>query len=333
MGDAALRIFTFEPDDYKRQYAEQGWIHVKGGMSPEFLEALRSFVASRLSAAKLDSFAIKGKKEQALFEFPAGTDFPAEIFDVVAVVCGLNRHAMTLSERHVQMYEDDADPDPPAHKDRYPSQVSIGFSIEIPRESRLVLYPYDHRELNPFNKAAALRQCLQPSELPEVVLRDAREVELADEAGDVVMFPGSTTWHLRRRSAGAINLYVKVNDFDCDPLGEGPSTPVRRASTLQLLERRSPDELADGVPCVSRRLDYLGRQVTRPGVPETLHAALYGSDPVGMNTVQQALIRGADGGRTLRRLIDELAASNGHARDLIMRDAVTLLERGILDLT
>jgi hypothetical protein len=327
-----MRIFAFEPTKYERQYAEQGWIHVKRGISPEFLEAMRAFVASRLSASKLESFAIKGKKEQALFEFPPETDFPGEIFDVAAAVCGLNRETMTLSERHIQMYEGDADPNPPAHKDRYPSQVSIGFSIDIPKDSRLVLYPYDYRELNPFNKAAALRQSLQPSELPEVVLRDAREVELADEPGDVVMFPGSTTWHLRRRSAGAVNLYVKVNDFDCDPLGEDPATPARRERTRELLERHSIDELAESVPRVSRRLDHLERQLTRPDVPETLHAVLYGSDPVGITAIQEAVIRGADGTRTLHALLDELAARNGASRNMIARDAMTLLEYGILDL-
>ncbi len=328
-----MRIFAFEPEEYRRQYAEQGWIHIKGGISPEFLGALQDFVVARLSAAKLDSFAIKGKKEQALFEFPADTDFPAEIFDVAAQVCGLNRDTMTLSERHIQMYEENADPEPHAHKDRYPSQVSIGFSIQIPTESRLVLYPYDHREVNPFNKAAALRQNLQPSELPEVALRDAREVELADEAGDVVMFPGSTTWHLRRRSAGAVNLYVKVNDFDCDPLGEDPSTPARRARTLELLDASDSEELAYRVPRLSRRLDYVGRQITRPDVPETVHAVLYGSDPVGITAIQEELIRCTDGQRTLCGVIDELAASNGHTRDVIARDALTLADRGIIDLT
>jgi hypothetical protein len=48
--------------------------------------------------------------------------------------------------------------------------------------------------------------------------------------------------------------------------------------------------------------------------------------------VQQKLIRGADGARTLGALIEEIAASNGDTRDVIARDARTLVERGILDL-
>jgi hypothetical protein len=333
MGEPEMRIFDFEPADYSQRYADQEWIHVKGGIAPEFLDYLRAFVASRLAAAKLESFAIKGKKEQALFEFPPEADFPSEIFDVAAAVCGLRRETMTLSERHIQIYEDDADPEPVAHKDRYPSQVSIGFSIDIPRQSRLVLYPYDHRETNPFNSAAALQRQLQPYEQPEVVLRDARPVELADEPGDVVMFRGSNTWHLRRNSANAVNLYVKLNDFDCDPLGEDPSTLERRERTLELIGRRDPDQLAGATPRISRRLNYLGSQLARQDAPETFHASLYGSDPVGINGVQQAVLRSADGGRTLGSIVDELAAANGHSRETISRDALTLLERGILDFT
>lgn len=328
-----VRIFNFEPSEYEEQYAEQEWIQVKGGIAPDFLEYLRAFVASRLGAAKLDSFAIKGKKEQALFEFPPEARFPDEIFDVAAAVCGLRRETMTLSERHIQIYEPDADPEPVAHKDRFPSQVSIGFSIEIPRNSRLVLYPYDHRELNPFNSAAALQRHLQPYEQPEVALRDAREVELADEPGDVVMFPGSTTWHLRRNSANAVNLYVKLNDFDCDPLGEDPSTRLRRERTVELIEQRDPDQLAAARPRISRRLDYLGSQFARQSAPETFYASLYGSDPVGINLVQQALIQAADGARTLGALVDEVAAANGNCAETINRDALTLLERGILEFT
>src|SRR5205823_2127804 len=128
-----------------------------------------------------------GKKEQSLFEFPEGVDYPRELFDIVAAVCGLNRATMTLSERHIQCYEPDAAPEPPAHKDRFPSQVSVGLSIEIPDESSLVLYPYEHRGVNAFNKAADFSASLQPEERPEVVLKGAREGELKDRPRDVVM--------------------------------------------------------------------------------------------------------------------------------------------------
>ena len=62
-------------------------------------------------------------------------------------------------------------------------------------------------------------------------------MEIYDEPGDVMMFPGSAVWHLRRNSANTVNLYLKCNDFDCDPLAEDPSTERRRLDTADLLAR------------------------------------------------------------------------------------------------
>ena len=115
-----MRIFTFNPADYRGNFADQGYVHIKNGIDPEFLQAAREFSLRNLEATKLDQFAIKGKKEQSLFEFPEETDYPGEIFDVVSEVCGLNRPTMALSERHIQAYEANANPSPQAHKDRFP---------------------------------------------------------------------------------------------------------------------------------------------------------------------------------------------------------------------
>jgi hypothetical protein len=326
-----MRIFAFDPADYRDTYAEQGWVHIKNGIHPDFFRELRDFAEHSLSATKLDQYAIRGKKEQSLYEFPPAADFPAELFDAVAAVCGLDRETMTLSERHIQAYEPSADPNPHAHKDRFPSQVSVGLSVAVPSESRLVLYPDDHRELNPFNASAALRRSLQPHEQPEVVLKDAREVAIADEPGDVVMFPGSTTWHLRRNSAGSINLYLKVNDFDSDPLGEDPSTALRRERTLALLDG-GRGELAGRVPVRSRRLDFVSRQYTAQEWHESLVGALYGEEPFGLTKAQLDLLQLADGRRTVESLVGEVAGKNGRSPESVELDALTLMERGALDL-
>lgn len=324
-----MRIFGFDPAEHREQYATQGWVHIKNGIDSDFLRELQAFMERSLAATKLDQFAIRGKKEQSLYEFTDGVDFPAEIFDVVSSVCGLNRETMTVSERHIQAYEANADPNPPAHKDRFPSQVSLGFSIDIPRDSRLVLYPYDHRELNPFNSAATLYNSLQPHERPDVVLKEAREVAIADAPGDVVMFPGSTTWHLRRNAARATNLYVKLNDFDSDPLGEDPVTPLRRERTLAFLT--AADGIGGRVPALSRRIDFLSRQYTRDESLETLHVALYAGETFGLTEVQLDLLRVVDGRRPLDSLVDQVA-TNGRARAAVETDVRTLVERGILDL-
>lgn len=326
-----MRVFAFDPADYRDTYAEQGWVHIKNGIDPEFFRELRDFSERSLAATKLDQHAIKGKKEQSLYDFPPEVDFPDEAFDVVAAVCGLRRETMTLSERHIQAYEANADPNPRAHKDRFPSQVSVGLSVAVPSESRLVLYPYDHREVNPFNASAALGRHLQADEQPEVVLPHAREVAIADEAGDVVMFPGSTTWHLRRNSARSVNLYLKMNDFDSDPLGEDPSTPLRRERTLALLDGRG-DGLADRVPARSRRLDFVSRQYTVHEWHESLAVALYGEEPFGVTPAQLDLLRQADGQRTLGSLVGEVAGAEGRSPESVQADALTLVERGALDL-
>jgi hypothetical protein len=325
-----MRIFDFDVADARRRYSEQGWVHIRSGMDAEFLRSLRDFVGSSLDENKLDRHRIKGKKEQSLYSFPGETDFPGELFDVIAEVCGLNRPTMTLSERHIQAYDEAASPNPQAHKDRYPSQVSVGFSVEIPEGSQLVLYPYDHREVNPFNAAAALIHSLQPHELPEVVLPHAREVTIDDQAGDVVMFPGSSTWHLRRNSAGTVNLYVKVNDFDCDPLGEDPLTAQRRQHTLSLLSGLNGGVPEDQVVKLSRRFDFAERKLMRGEWREVIQAAVYGEPAFGISEAGLAVLRAATTPQPVSELIAEVR-KGGHRRDEIELMTRTLLERGALD--
>jgi hypothetical protein len=326
---APQRVFSFDPGQYRAQYAEQGWVHIKNAIDPDFLAYLLDFTQRQLTVTKLDRFAIKGKKEQSLFDFPEGGDYLPEVFDTVATVTGLNRSTMTLSERHIQAYETNADPSPVAHKDRFPSQVSIGFSVVVPPGSQLVLYPKDFRELNQFNAAAALNRRLQPHERPETILPSAGELVLEDEVGDVVMFPGSTTWHLRRNAANTVNLYLKMNDFDCDPLAEDPETAARRERTLQLLAN-NPAGLGEHRPTLSRRLDYIGRQWVRPHGDPTLHYALYGEEPLGLTEAQLQLLGVADGTRSLDDLIAEIADGRDPAE--VRRDALVLIEGGGLDL-
>src|SRR5215210_766366 len=317
-----MKIFAFDPAEYAQQFADQGFVHIQNGIDPGFLAELREYSQRSLEATKLDAFAIKGKKEQSLYEFPDGVEFPGEIFDTVASVCGLNRPTMTLSERHIQAYEANANANPQAHKDRFPSQISVGFSIDIPAESTLVLYPYDNQELNPFNKAAALIQSLQPHQLPEVVLKDAREVAIDDQPGDVVMFHGSTTWHLRRNAARAVNLYVKLNDFDYDPLGEDPSTAARRERTLEIMGNGGQSQLGDRVPAVSRRLDFISRQYAPHGYHESLHAVLYGGEPFGLTQAQLELLQVADGQRTLDGVVDQVADGRDRPAEAVRQDAI-----------
>lgn len=321
-----MSVFSFDPADYRDQYLEQGYVHVAGGVDPEFLEELRRFTEREFSAHHVEGRSITGEKDQAVFRFSDETQLTGEVFDVVAGLCGLDRDGMTLSERHIKAYKPDAEPEPVAHKDRFSSQVSVGLSIDIPASSRLVLYPDDHRADNPFNVARALRESLEPDEQPEVALKGAREVAIADRPGDVVFFPGRSMWHLRRNSANATNLYLKFNDFGSDPLGEDPATGRRREATLALIGDAS-NGIEQHVPVASRRLDTIVRQYTREW-NQVVQANVWEERPLTLTESEVQILRLADGRRTLRSLVEEMP-TNGRSVEASVR---RLAEHGALDL-
>jgi hypothetical protein len=322
-----VKVFNFDPADHLAQWNSHGWVHVRNGVDPEFFAYLRDFVTSSFSQSHVEGKAIGGQKDQALFEFPSEVDFQAEVFDVIASLCGLDREGMTLSERHIKLYNADADPEPVAHKDRYSSQVSVGISIDIPAESRLVLYPKDQRAENPFNVSPALLASLDPDEHPAVALQDAEELVIDDEPGDVMLFPGRSMWHLRRNPARATNLYLKFNDFGSDPLGEDPATGRLREGTLAVLNGKN--DFGRLVPVPARRLDTLTRHYTREG-GEVLQANVWEQKPLTLGTAEFKLLQLADGRRDLAAVaqeISELSLNNG-----LESSVRRLAENGALDL-
>jgi hypothetical protein len=162
------------------------------------------------------------------------------------------------------------------------------------------------------------------------VLRGAREVEIDDEAGDVVMFHGSRTWHLRRNAAHAINLYLKVNDFGCDPLAEDPTTESSRDRTRAFLDNGGD---VDGCTVtLSRRLDSFGRVYTRNGWEERLEATVFGEPAFGITELQADILRAVNSAVPVRQLAETLA-EGGSTADQVREAARTLLERGALDLS
>lgn len=213
-----MQVFDFDVSAARSQFADQGWVHLPGALTDEFFADLTRATESYLQNQKLAQHAIAGKKEQALYTLPESLDYEAELLTPIAEVCGLDADGLTLSERHIQSYDEHAAPSPKPHKDRYASQVSVGFTIAVPEGSSLLVWPGVEREVNT-NEKAIYRETW-----PE-----AGAVTIVDQPGDVVMFQGHSTWHLRRNSAGSINLYIKVNEFGSDPLGEDPR---RAAATV-----------------------------------------------------------------------------------------------------
>lgn len=318
-----MKIFNFEAADYREEFEAQGWAHIRGGVSPEFLEALRSFSSSR-DEHRVEGRAIGGSKAQALVEFPDAADFPGEIFDTFAAMCGLQRAGMTLSERHLKAYDPDAPPEPTAHKDRFASQISVGLSIEIPDDSELILYPHDQVGANPYNVSAALLQNLPPDHHPDLALAGAREVVIDDAPGDVVVFPGSAVWHLRRRAADAVNVYLKMNDFGSDPLGEDPATELRRSATLTALQAED-SSLGDLVPVLARRLDTVTRRYLRDSWEELIEAWVWERGPVELSEADLRLLRECDGELDATALLSGSDAGVDRLRALAEAEIVDLL--------
>jgi hypothetical protein len=312
-----MKVFSFDPSEHRETFLSQGWLHIKNGVTPEFVEVMKEFVARELSEEQLKQFALAGKKGQGRFEFPPEVDFPGEMFDVIAEVCGLDRETIALSERHINAYNNDAKPDPAPHKDRDASKVSVGLCIE-PADSEVVIYPGASRERNPYVSAASYYDSLSTDQKPENTLTEDQAVAIRDEPGDVVMFYGSEIWHLRRRSAGSVNLYLKFNDFDYDPLGEDPTTIERQERTRQLLSGNG--DLNHAVVKPSRQLEQLTHVYSRNAL-QVRQAKIWGRNPLALGEKEFQILQSLNGGK-------EVAALGDDAEEHVRR----LAEHGVVDL-
>ena len=253
-----MKVFDFDPSQLREQYEEQGWLHIPSGLTPEFLEYAQQHVAQATAADPLAGEAIRGAKTQFVFEFPDDVDLQEQVHQVIAELSGMDGSRTVLSERHIKAYLPDADPAPLAHKDRYASQVSVGLTLRVGPDSHVVLWPSDERAVNE-HLTAGLRDSLLPEEAPEARLDDSTAVMLHDAPGDVLVFPGSSTWHLRRNSASTTLVYLKFNDFGSDPLSEDPVSEQRRAATAAALD----SDLDSAVAWLSHGFDSVARESGR----------------------------------------------------------------------
>src|SRR5260370_25348052 len=136
-----MDLSAFEPAELADTYRTGGWVHVRNGVTAEFLDHLQEYTRQRAAREVLHGTGIRGAKDQYLYDPAPGVELVAELRAVVSAMCGLDAGSFTLAERHIKRYSSDADPAPVAHKDRLASQVSIGVSIDVPERSHLVLYP------------------------------------------------------------------------------------------------------------------------------------------------------------------------------------------------
>ena len=326
-----MKVFDFDPHELRQQYEEQGWLHIRSGLTSEFLEYAREHVAQASSAEALAGAAIRGAKTQFVFEFPDDVDLQEHVREVIATLSGMDPSRTVVSERHIKAYLPDADPAPQAHKDRYASQVSVGLTLQVGDDSHVVLWPSDEREVNQ-HLTAGLRDSLRPDETPEVRLTDETAVMLHDAPGDVLVFPGSSTWHLRRNSASTTLVYLKFNDFGSDPLSEDPTSGARRAATGRTLA--AGDEAVDrAVAELSRGFDSVAREHGREDGRALWSVNVWQDGERQNRSVPEAWASVLDtvgGGRSVGELADEGVAG---LRGDDLRAAVRgLAERGALDL-
>ncbi len=304
-----MKLFNFDPEQHAEAYALRGYVHVRQGLTPEYHAVLCQQVEEQAQRSLLPEFQLGGK-QQALYDFPRDADYYAQLRAGVGGVTGLDCRALVVAERHIKAYEPDAEADPVAHKDRFASQVSVGFSVHVPERSRLILYPTTDVGVNPYHSWAELRAALPPQRSPERVLANAEGVVLEDRPGDVVMFRGSALWHKRSDPANAVVLYFKMNAFNCDTLGEDPGTEARREATRRLL---ALDDAAFArlVPELGRRVEHVQRRCSRDW-QECICVSLAGAPPVEIDAFELAALRALDGqspvGSILRRIPLDLDA-------------------------
>jgi hypothetical protein len=302
-------LFDFDASQYAPAFAAQGYVHIPQGLSEEFHTVLSQQVEEYIQRNRLDAFTLK-HMQQSLYEFPQDQDYLRQFIEAVGAVCGLDPKNLVLSERHIKVYEPDANPAPLAHKDRHASQISIGFSVRVPPESTLVLYPSDDVGVNPFNSAADLRASFSPDRAPETILRNAERIEIKDAPRDVVMFRGNAMWHLRENSADTTMVYLKLNAFNCDPLGEDPSTESCSQRTHTLLSA-ADGELQEAIPLIGRRVDYVHRRYNRDW-REVIGVVLWGGRHVTIDEDELRALQAMDGQLSVGAIIQKIGnVSNG----------------------
>lgn len=330
-----MKVFDFDPRALREEFAAAGWLHVRQGLTPEFLEYAQAHVQELVEAAAdpLRSAAVTGAKEQYVFPFPDDVDVRQEVHAVVAELTGLAPDRTVLSERHVKAYNADADPRPLAHKDRYASQISVGLTLHVGEDSHVVLWPSDERQVNQ-HLTTGLRDSLTAVERPEERVDDSTAVVLRDAPGDVLVFHGSSTWHLRRNSASTTLVYLKFNEFGSDPLGEDPTTPERLEATRRAL---AGDVIDGAVPDLARGFDSVAQESGWEPDRTTWSVNVWRDGVRHNRSVPAAwveVLRAVELGRGAPPTVADLASQGiaGLDADGVRQAVRGLCERGALDL-
>jgi hypothetical protein len=321
------KMYDFDPAKYADQFAREGYVHIKAGVTEPFYQKLVRQVDENMKTKTMKEFAI-GDKQQAMYEFPEGGNYADEVCTAVARVVGLEPSQIVLSERHIKAYDANAASEPLAHKDRYASEFSVGMSVHVREGSTLVLYPYDEREVNPFNTSQQLRSSLSQDRWPEAALKRGRRVEIKDAARDVIIFRGHSMWHLRANPANTTMLYLKMNSFHCDPLGEDRHSEGFRKQTLACVEL-SDEQLERAIVKIGRRVDHFHRFYNRQW-KELLGVILWGEKHFSLDEDEWRMLQAINGARNVHAVTR--AASETLPQAARLAGIRRLARRGVIDL-
>lgn len=295
-------IFTFKPEDYKDEFSRQGYILIKSGVNPKFVTVANEQAAKQQAEKKdLNSWRFKGKKRQYLYEFEEWNFLDG--LKTLAKTAGLSEKGLTLCERHIKVYEPDAQPYVPAHKDRVAAQLTVGIPLSIPKESHIVLWPDSHLAINTFNTTADWRSNLDEKDLPENILENVEPVRVYAEPGDVVLFLGSSIHHERENPADASILYLKMNDMRLDPLGEDPSTSIQLEKSQSFIKQISDTALLNSTVDVSPRLIKISRHYTRLYWKEVIQAYVADEKEFCLSEIELNVFKAIDGEKTVEEIL------------------------------
>ena len=323
------RIFQLDPSKYAADFARDGYVHIKGGVTPWFHEQVEKQVAESLVNRSMKEYAI-GDKKQAMYEFPegGGGNFEDEVCLTVSKIVGEKFEDMVFSERHVKAYDAAASSTPLAHKDRYASQYSVGLSVHVKPGSTLVIYPDQETDINPFNTSVQMRASLSPDRMPEAALAKARTVEINDSAGDLIVFRGHSMWHLRANPALTTMLYFKMNAYHCDPLGEDRHSQSIRDKSVAYAEL-GDDKLTALTPRIGRRVDHFHKYYNRdwreiPGV------VLFNEKHFTLDPDEFKMVQAIDGKKNVAAVVrasetPDFAAGLGKIRRMARRGVIDLI--------
>lgn len=220
----------------KETLLRQSYLHLEDVLSADFVDVLQSY-RQRIAAnalPEIEEWHIPGKKRQYLFEFPS-MDFLQQFCRGMSEITGEQRDDITIGERHIKVYLEDAPHYPAPHMDRQAAQFTVGFPIHIPQASRVCFFPHLSRAENAGERAKYLKIAADADMAR--FYDDERIVKARGKLGDMFIFHGSTIYHERMRSAGSVILYVKINAAGRDPLGEHESLLQSLKSKAAIADR------------------------------------------------------------------------------------------------